>query len=957
MRKLTLLSSLTLAIMFMASVVLGQNQARNNHSWGNAAMETAHSDALSAGLAPAGSPVVYTPLKPGAKLPTDVAYAYNAYAGTGTTAVGPFHFVLNNISVPTSIATWTGTDFIDGGTWKDGVWYGTVYNSTGGSTFISINTTTGARTVIGNMAGIIFTDIAYDWTSEVMYGTGIVSSQTKLYTINIATGTPTLVGTIGTFTGICLACDENGVLYTVNVGGNTLYSINKLTGAGTLIGPIGFNAAYAQTMEFDNSDNTLYFAAYDTTAGGQFRTVDRTTGATTLLGSWPGGMEVTGLAIQNGPLTVLDHDVKIQALVSPVTGPFLTATTPVTVTIKNVGANPESNFPISYVLNGGAPVTENFTATLASNAAANFTFTQTVDMSTPGTTYDLTVYTGLTGDQNTANDTIIMAIQNTFGIYCPASTDTCDEYISNVTLLTLNNTSTCTAGGYADYSATTVAMTVGQTATITVTNGNPYSGDYLAIWIDWNGDFNFLDDEPVIVTGGPTTFTATVAVPGYAFIGDVRMRLRLDYSAVLSPCGNTQYGEVEDYTISISGTQVMDDIGVVALVSPVSGVALPANAPVKVKVKNYGVNPQSNISVTYIFNNGTPVTETIAGPLTSGVSVVHTFAGTVNVSALGPYTFSVYTTLAADQNNANDTLNTVVECFPSGAVIYDNGTMVNSPGTGAGGADESILQGSLGMTSYGAGHALSSGYRVADDFTIPGWTTWNITGVSFYAYQTGSGTTTSINHVNFRIWNGLPGTGTLVYGDNTTNKLTSSVFSSIYRIQEGATGNTDRPVMKDDCNFSTLTLGPGTYWIDWQTGGTGASGPWVPPITINGQTTTGNAKQYNGTAWAALTDGGSLTNQGLPFKFYGSIIVGVDNHKTDSHINIFPNPATDVINVSSSYYEIKKVTVYTYVGQKVYENQVGDKTTEINTSGFRTGLYFVVVETENGTSTQKVTVE
>ena len=34
----------------------------------------------------------------------------------------------------------------------------------------------------------------------------------------------------------------------------------------------------------------------------------------------------------------------------------------------------------------------------------------------------------------------------------------------------------------------------------------------------------------------------------------------------------------------------------------------------------------------------------------------------------------------------------------------------------------------------------------------------------------------------------------------------------------------------------TVTIGTslteGTYWIDWQTGGTLASGPWAPPIAI-----------------------------------------------------------------------------------------------------------------------------
>ena len=41
----------------------------------------------------------------------------------------------------------------------------------------------------------------------------------------------------------------------------------------------------------------------------------------------------------------------------------------------------------------------------------------------------------------------------------------------------------------------------------------------------------------------------------------------------------------------------------------------------------------------------------------------------------------------------------------SGAVLYNNGPLVNNPGGGVGGADESVVQNtSLGMTSWGLGH-------------------------------------------------------------------------------------------------------------------------------------------------------------------------------------------------------------------------------------------------------------
>jgi len=209
-------------------------------------------------------------------------------------------------------------------------------------------------------------------------------------------------------------------------------------------------------------------------------------------------------------------------------------------------------------------------------------------------------------------------------------------------------------------------------------------------------------------------------------------------------------------------------------------------------------------------------------------------------------------------------------------VLYDNGPLVNLPGGGFGGADASVLQSvSLAMNVLGFGHAVASGFRVADDFVVPPGG-WDIEKFTFYAYQTGSTTTSTINNVNFQIWDGPPGApgSNVVFGDVTTNRLTSTSWANMYRVSETTlTGNT-RPVMANVCQLAApLNLGPGTYWLDWQTGGTLASGPWAPPVTINGVTNTGNGLQFNGTAWSPLVDTGTTGTsnflQGLPFIIEG----------------------------------------------------------------------------------------
>ena len=49
-----------------------------------------------------------------------------------------------------------------------------------------------------------------------------------------------------------------------------------------------------------------------------------------------------------------------------------------------------------------------------------------------------------------------------------------------------------------------------------------------------------------------------------------------------------------------------------------------------------------------------------------------------------------------------------------------------------------------GWPTYGFGHQLSAGNRIADDFTISGRANWTIETITFFAYQTGSTTTSTI---------------------------------------------------------------------------------------------------------------------------------------------------------------------------------------------------------------------
>ncbi len=247
--------------------------------------------------------------------------------------------------------------------------------------------------------------------------------------------------------------------------------------------------------------------------------------------------------------------------------------------------------------------------------------------------------------------------------------------------------------------------------------------------------------------------------------------------------------------------------------------------------------------------------------------------------------FSVSITVAQNENAADiwtgdrssvktvklDPNQVISRVGTGGVVLHDNGPLVNSPGTGVGGADESILISPL--NTYGFGHQISYDAWVADDFVVPSGG-WNVAKFVFYAYQSGSTTTSTIDDVRFIIYDGVPGdVGTnVVWGDASTNRLTSTIWSDIYR--GNSIGTTNRPIMENTCEVS-FNLPAGTYWVAWQSGGTLFSGPWAPPITIAGQNTTGNGMQYYSYAWNPILDTGYA--QGFPFMIYGPESVPVSN--------------------------------------------------------------------------------
>jgi len=157
---------------------------------------------------------------------------------------------------------------------------------------------------------------------------------------------------------------------------------------------------------------------------------------------------------------------------------------------------------------------------------------------------------------------LLFTTQDITLVYCTASGDGAPdsgffEKIDNVSFNTINNTST-SDGGYEDFTAISTTVVLGETYPITVASPDAsLTTNQVIVWIDFNQDADFEDSgEQVLIT--PTSispWTGNITIPATAPLGSTRMRIRLhdtDFGPNATPCGQSSYGEVEDYTLIIA---------------------------------------------------------------------------------------------------------------------------------------------------------------------------------------------------------------------------------------------------------------------------------------------------------------------------------------------------------------------------------------------------------------------
>lgn len=138
--------------------------------------------------------------------------------------------------------------------------------------------------------------------------------------------------------------------------------------------------------------------------------------------------------------------------------------------------------------------------------------------------------------------------------YCTAAgtEGTTADYIKRVTLGDIDNISG--QGYYEDNTHLSTDLNRGDEYVISVSLDYHWTADTVAVWIDWNqdGDFGTEEMTEMGVLNVDHVSTGTITVPWDAATGSTRIRVRNIYNTSPVPCGDF-FGEVEDYTVNVTG--------------------------------------------------------------------------------------------------------------------------------------------------------------------------------------------------------------------------------------------------------------------------------------------------------------------------------------------------------------------------------------------------------------------
>lgn len=357
-------------------------------------------------------------------------------------------------------------------------------------------------------------------------------------------------------------------------------------------------------------------------------------------------------AYELGLTQQFDKDMAVLSILAPQTGAGLSTDEVVTVEVRNNGTLSQQDVPLVLKLDGVELAAEILTGSIGPAETVEYTFSETLDLASPGQAFTVEVCTSLEGDQFPGNDCKIMLVTDLVPEYC-IPTANCDlgDGINNFILGDIENlASGCSLNGYGDFTAFVTSLSGAEVHTVTFSSN--YGNQQVSMWIDFDQDYTFEEEELLISDFdaflGGELYSVDFEIPAEALSGETRLRIRANWvQSSADPCQNFTWGETEDYTVIIGNELLSANVGLASLEIPTvvePGVLIP-----QATVKNYGSEAQSF-----------PVNITI-GDYSSTVNITNLASGQDTLvifdewnATIGYFSAQACTQLEGDEGPGND---------------------------------------------------------------------------------------------------------------------------------------------------------------------------------------------------------------------------------------------------------------------------------------------------------------
>ena len=421
------------------------------------------------------------------------------------------------------------------------------------------------------------------------------------------------------------------------------------------------------------------------------------------------GFGFDNVTIQNQPA----NDIGVAELLSPTDGCGLGIEDPVVV-IENYGIASQTSYNVSFTINGGPAVTQSFGAADSVDAldTIHLALDSTMNLSTPGT-YNIVMWTTLTGDIDSSNDTLVTTVTN---IPVVSAFPYSEGFEANDGGWQAGGTNVSWEWG-APNNTDISAAAGGTNAWVTNLDGNAtieeqsfvrspcfdlstLTAPEILMDIYWHSEFSWDGANLEFSTDGGTTWNLVGAngdpnnwyndntifglsqngfssgsgwTGGGNFTGNgsggwVSAKHDLTglggQSSVLLRFTYGEDGTNTDEGFAFDNIVIQekpaDDLGVAALLGPNSGCGLGLEN-LEVVVENFGADDQDTFSISFQVNGGTIITQNFAGDTVLSLDTIHlTLDSLADLSTSGVNNIAVWTTLAGDFDSSNDTLLTSV---------------------------------------------------------------------------------------------------------------------------------------------------------------------------------------------------------------------------------------------------------------------------------------------------------